>query len=78
MNSTLDTLRRLLLGLGLIAAAAAATGKDADDLLAQADAKIAKDPAWALGLRPMLLEIRGQPPQARAEAYAKVLAELQK
>ena len=62
----------------VIAAAAAATGKDADDLLAQADAKIAKDPAWALGLRPMLLEIRGQPPQARAEAYAKVLAELQK
>ena len=62
----------------VIAAAAAATGKDADDLLAQADAKIAKAPAWALGLRPMLLEIRGQPPQARAEAYAKVLAELQK
>ena len=62
----------------VIAAAATATGKDADDLLAQADAKIAKDPAWALGLRPMLLEIRGQPPQARAEAYAKVLAELQK
>ena len=30
------------------------------------------------GLRPMLLELRGLKPEARAEAYAKVIAELEK
>jgi type 1 glutamine amidotransferase len=60
----------------VIAAAAAATGGDADDLLARADAKIAADPAWATSLRPMLVEIRGMKPDARAAAYAKLLTEI--
>jgi hypothetical protein len=60
----------------VIAAAAAATGGDADDLLAKADAKIAADPAWATSLRPMLVEIRGMKPDARAAAYAKLLTEI--
>jgi len=62
----------------VVAAAATATGKNADELRAMADAKIAKDAAWATGLRPMLLELRGMQPPARAEAYAKVIAEIQK
>jgi type 1 glutamine amidotransferase len=60
----------------VIAAAAAATGGDADDLLAKADAKIAADPAWATSLRPMLVEIRGMKPDARAAAYAKLLTKI--
>jgi hypothetical protein len=62
----------------VVAAAAAATGKNADDLRARADAKIAKNAAWAAGLRPMLLELRGLKPEARAEAYAKVITEIEK
>jgi type 1 glutamine amidotransferase len=62
----------------VVAAAAAATGKNADDLRALADAKIVKNAAWAAGLRPMLLELRGLKPEARAEAYAKVIAEIEK
>jgi hypothetical protein len=62
----------------VVAAAAAATGKNADDLRALADAKIAKNAAWAAGLRPMLLELRGLKPEARAEAYAKVITEIEK
>jgi type 1 glutamine amidotransferase len=60
----------------VIAAAAAATGGDADDLLAKADAKIAVDPAWATSLRPMLVEIRGMKPDARPAAYEDVLSKL--
>lgn len=62
----------------VVAAAAAATGADADALRAKADAKIANDAAWAAGLRPMLLELRGLKPEDRAAAYAKVLAEIEK
>jgi len=62
----------------VLAAAAAATGRNADDLLAKADAKIAEDPSWALGLRPMLLGIRGLKPDARAGAYEQVVSEVQK
>ncbi|MFM8634032.1 MAG: ThuA domain-containing protein [Planctomycetia bacterium] len=61
-----------------IAAAAAATGGNADDLLAKADAMIAKDPSWAVGLRPMLLELRGLKPDARAGLYEKLLADIAK
>jgi hypothetical protein len=39
---------------------------------------VARDAAWAPGLRPMLLELRGITPDARAEAYAKVLAAIEK
>jgi len=61
----------------VVAAAAAVTKADADALRAKADAKIAKDAAWAAGLRPMLLEIRGMKPEDRAAAYAKVIAEVE-
>lgn len=60
----------------VIAAAAAATNADADDLLAKAEARIAKDPSWAGRLRPTLLEIRGLKPEARRALYEKVLAEI--
>jgi hypothetical protein len=62
----------------VVAAAAAATGTDADELRARADARIAKDPAWAATVRPMLLELRAMKPEARGEAYAKVIAEIGK
>ena len=64
----------------VVAAATAATGNDpdADALRAKADAKIAKDAAWATGLRPMLLELRSLKPEDRAAAYAKVIAEIEK
>ena len=62
----------------VVAAAATATKADADALRAKADAKIAKDAAWATGLRPMLLGIRGLKPEDRAAAYAKVIAEVEK
>ncbi len=64
----------------VVAAATAATGSDtdADALRAKADAKIAKDTAWATGLRPMLLELRSLKPEDRAAAYAKVIAEIDK
>jgi hypothetical protein len=62
----------------VVAAAAAAGSLDADALRAKADAKISKDPAWAVGLRPRLLELRGLKPEERAAAYAKVVAEIEK
>jgi len=62
----------------VVAAAAAATATDADALRAKADAKIAKDAAWASGLRPALLELRGMKPNERAAAYAKAIAEIEK
>jgi uncharacterized protein len=62
----------------VVAAAATATGKNADDLLAKVDARVARDAAWASGLRPMLLELRDLKPEARAEAYAKVLMAIDK
>lgn len=64
----------------VVAAVTAATGNDADAdaLRAKADAKIAKDTAWATGLRPMLLELRSLKPEDRAAAYAKVIAEIDK
>ena len=60
------------------AAAAAATQADADALRARADVKIARDASWAVGWRPMLLEIRGLKREERAVAYAKVIAEIEK
>jgi len=62
----------------VVAAAAAAGGLDADALRAKADAKIAQDPAWAVGLRPMLVELRGRKPEERAGAYATFVAEIEK
>jgi uncharacterized protein len=62
----------------VVAAAAAATGKSADELRAQADAKITKDSTWATGLRPLLLELRSLAPDARGPVYAKVLTEIEK
>ena len=65
-------------GRHVTGAAAAVTGKNGDDLRAAADAKIARNATWATGLRPMLLELRGLQPPARAEAYTKVIAEIEK
>ena len=62
----------------VVAAAAAAGNLDADALRAKADAKIAKDPAWATSLRPTLLELRSLAPDARGSVYAKLLSELEK
>ena len=62
----------------VVAAAAAAGSRDADALRAKADARIAKNPGWAVGLRPMLLELRSLKPEDRAAAYAKVVAEIEK
>jgi type 1 glutamine amidotransferase len=62
----------------VIAAAAVPAGRTADDLRAKADGKIARDPAWAESLRPLLLELRAAEPAARAALYAKVIAEIQK
>jgi hypothetical protein len=62
----------------VVAAAADATGRDADGLRAAIDARIARDVAWAATLRPMLLELRGVPTEGRAAAYAKVLSEIEK
>ena len=62
----------------VVAAAAAAGNLDADALRAKADAKIAKDPAWARSLRPTLLELRNAKPEARADLYARVVAEIEK
>jgi hypothetical protein len=62
----------------VIAAAAAPTGKNADDLRAKADGKIARDPQWAESLRPLLLELRELAAEARGPVYAKVIAEIQK
>jgi len=56
-----------------VAAAANATGRDGDALRAKADKKIAADPGWAVGLRPMLLELRAMQPAARAEAYGMLI-----
>jgi choline-sulfatase len=60
----------------VVAAAAAATGADGDALRAQADATIARDPAWAVGLRPKLLDLRPLPAADRTAAYAAVVAEI--
>ncbi|NBX29206.1 ThuA domain-containing protein [bacterium] len=61
-----------------VAAAAAVVNKNADDLLAKAEAKIAANSTWAGGLRPMLLEIRGPKPADRAAVLAKLVAEIEK
>lgn len=59
----------------VIAAAAKALGREADTekLVARAEARIAREPAWATGMRPQLLEIRGQPAAARIDAYKRVI-----
>ena len=62
----------------VVAAAAAATGADHDALRAKADAKIAADAGWAVGLRPKLLELRGMKPEARKAAYGDVIAEIER
>jgi type 1 glutamine amidotransferase len=61
-----------------VLAAAAAAGLNVDEIKAKAEARIAADPGWAVGLRPKLLELRPLAPAARGEAFAKVLAEIQK
>jgi type 1 glutamine amidotransferase len=60
-----------------VAAATVAVGIDSDILLAKTNAKIARDSAWAAGLRPMLLELRDMKPEERAAAYGKVIAAIE-
>ncbi len=62
----------------VLAVAANALGKNPDNYRVKADAKIAADPTWATGLRPMLLEIREMKPPARAETYTKLIDEIEK
>jgi len=61
----------------VVAAAAAATAADHDTLRAKADAKIAADPAWAVGLRPQLLALRTMKPEEVQAALAKLMAEIE-
>lgn len=64
------------------AAAAAVVNKNADDLLAKANAKIAANPAWAASQRPLLLEIRGpvrgSGPADRTAVLTQLVAEIEK
>ena len=60
----------------VIAAACDATGGDAGELLAKADARVSQDPEWAVRLRPQLLRIRGLKPQERDAAYRQVIDEI--
>ena len=61
-----------------VAAAAVVVNKNADDLLAKANAKIAANPAWAVAQRPLLLEIRGPKPADRAAVLTRLVAEIEK
>ncbi|MFN7812723.1 MAG: ThuA domain-containing protein [Planctomycetia bacterium] len=58
-----------------IPAAAAASGRPADELRARAEAKIAGDAAWAPGLRPLLLDLRFGD---RGKALAAFVTEIDK
>lgn len=62
----------------VVAAAASATGANADEMLAKATAKIARDPGWAVALRPMLLKLREADPAGRSELYTTLRGELDK
>ena len=62
----------------VLAAAAALTGSDHDALRARADAKIAADPAWAVGLRPQLLKLRTMRPEEAKAAFPALIAEIEK
>jgi type 1 glutamine amidotransferase len=60
------------------ATAAVVLNKNCDDFLSKANAKILASPAWATGLRPMLLEIRGPTPADRAAVLTKLVTEIEK
>jgi type 1 glutamine amidotransferase len=62
----------------VLVVAAEAAKKDHDALRAQADAKIAADPSWAVGLRPQLLAIRSMQPDEAKQACAMLIAEIEK
>lgn len=59
-----------------IPAAAAASGRPADELLTKAEAKIAKDAEWAKGLMPLLFDLRHG--GNRAQSLAALVTELDK
>ena len=65
-----------------VAAAAVVVNKNADDLLAKANAKIAANPAWAASQRPLLLGIRGpvggSGPADRTAVLTQLVAEIEK
>ena len=62
----------------VVAASAAATGRKADELRAQADRKIAADPDWAVRLRPELVALRSLDAAARTQGYEAFIAEVEK
>lgn len=62
----------------VVAAAAPVINRNADELRAKVDAKIAADQNWALSLRPMLIEGRTKQTQERLGFYANVIAEVDK
>jgi len=55
---------------------AAAGGEQVDALRARVDARIAREPGWAVGLRPRMLVLRSLPAEARSAATAALLAEV--
>jgi uncharacterized protein len=59
--------------LSAIPAAAAASGRPAEELRAKAEAKIARDAAWADGLKPLLFDLRHGD---RAKSLAALVAEI--
>ncbi len=56
--------------------AAAVAGADHDALRARADARIAADPAWAVGLRPRLVALRSLKPNQAKAACLALIAEI--
>ena len=58
----------------VIAAVPGLTAAERSALATAADAKIAADSAWAMGLRPLVGELRGLEPAKRAAVYDRVLA----
>lgn len=61
-----------------VAAAAAILDKNADDLLAKTNAKIAVNPTWPLTQRPRLLDIRGPGQADRTAVLKQLVAEIEK
>jgi type 1 glutamine amidotransferase len=58
----------------VIAAAPGVTDEERASLAAAAEARIAADPTWAVGLRPMLLELRDLESTDRTAVYDRVIA----
>jgi hypothetical protein len=62
----------------VVAACAEAMGLDHDALRAKADAKVAADPGFALGLRPKLVGLRELKPDDRKAVYEELVREIER